>query len=243
MRARAIAGFFALGLITLAGCAAGPIRVYDSKTGAPESVAVAKPGDLDPRGEPAVCLFAWHGNHYLGELGVLRDAGNFRSLLLLTSDHLNPDGCGVLLSIRQGGSPHSIGGTSFVDVFSPYGGEQVLRAQADGGTHFGFRDVAWYLKTELQEGRPLRSKLDALKKSQPLIDEDAVSKLAEGEPLIWDGLIAATSSPYEKNQLIASKKAAESAAATPDDSDDKDEDDSMSETAPSPAEKPWWSKP
>lgn len=232
-------------LLGAAGCASSSIRVYDPANAGPSAVAVPKLGDVDPRGEPAVCLFAWHGNHYLGELGILRDSGRFRSLHLLAGDALDPNGCGLLLSIRQGGSRYSMAGTSFVDAYSPYGGEQVLRAQAEGGwgDSVGFAKIARYLKAELQEGRPLRAKLDKLKGSKPLIDEDDVSKLAEGEPLTWDGLIAAADQ-NDKPQLEAAKEKAEAQAAAEDDKEDAAGDE-QTEQAPASADaaKPWWAKP
>ena len=242
---------FAAAAIALgaAGCAPASIRVYDPANAGPSVVAVPKPGDVDPRGEPAVCLFAWHGNHFVGELAALRDAAQFRSLHLLTSDALDPDGCGVLLSVRQGGSPHSIAGTSFVDAYSPFGGEQVLRAQAEGGWggKFGFAQAARYLKAELQEGRPLRMKLDKLKATKPLIDEDDVLKLAENEPLTWDGLLAVAPNEYERKQLQAAKAKAEEHAAAEareeaaesgsEGGDDTPEGDAE------PAAQPWWTTP
>lgn len=233
----------------LCGCAPASIRVYDPANAGPSVVAVTKPADLDPRGEPAVCLFAWHGNHFVGELAALRDAAQFRSLHLLTEGSLDPDGCGVLLSIRQGGSPHSIAGTSFVDAYSPYGGDQVLRAQAEGGWggKFGFAEVARYLKAELQEGRPLRMKLDKLKADKPLLDEDDVTKLAENAPLTWDALIAVSPNDYEKQQLLASKAKAEEHAAA----EEKEEaaesggegGDDTPEGDAEPQPQPWWVKP
>jgi hypothetical protein len=221
-------------LLGAAGCMPpSTIRVYDGEGGAPRVVTVPARGELDPRGEPAVCLFAWHGNHFMGELAGLRDSGQFRSLYLLTEDHLDPDGCGVLLSIRQGGSRTSASGTSFVEAYSPYGGDLVLRTQADGV--FAYRSIVYYLKGELQEGRPLRLKLDELKKSKPLIDEDNVEELAEKEPLTWDGLIAAANE-NDKAQLEAAKQ---KAAA---DDDKEDADDERPADTLAPAEKPWWSK-
>jgi hypothetical protein len=232
----------------LAACASPSIRVYDPANAGPSVAAVRKPADVDPRGEPAVCLFAWRGNHFVGEFGALRDAAQFRSLHLLTADALDPDGCGVLLSIRQGGSPHSIAGTSFVDAYSPFGGEQVLRAQAEGGWggRFGFAKVAQYLKNELQEGRPLRVKLDKMKATKPLIDEEDVKKLAENEPLTWDGLLAVTPDENEKRQLLASKaKAEEHAAAEAKEEAAESGSEGGDDTPEGDAEpeQPWWVKP
>lgn len=232
---------FALGT---AGCI-GPssIRVYDAPGSEPRVVPIVQRPDLDPRGEPAVCLFAWHGNHFVGELGTLRGGGQFRKLYLLTEDHLDPDGCGVLLSITQGGTRTSAFGTSFVEAYSPYGGDLVLRAQADGMLAYG--EIAYYLKGELQEGRPIRMKLDQLKKTKPLIDEDKVEELAENEPLTWDVLIAAADE-NDKPQLEASKKKAEAQAAAEDDKDDAagdEKEDDAAEPAQADAAKPWWSKP
>ena len=104
MMNRSLSLFAAVALLGAGGCMSSSIRVYDEPGAAPRVVPIVKHPELDPRGEPAVCLFAWHGNHFMGELAALRDSGQFRSLLLLTEDHLDPDGCGVLLSIRQGGA-------------------------------------------------------------------------------------------------------------------------------------------
>jgi hypothetical protein len=249
MSARLLSIASVIALLGASGCAGGGVRVYDPAQASPSTVTPVKADYGESRGEPPVCLFAWHGNHFVGELGALRDAAGFRSLHLLTETSLDPEGCGLLLSIRQGGSASSIAGTSFVDAYSPFGGEQVLRAQAEGGwgASFGFAQIARYLKAELQEGRPLRVKLDKLKETKPLIDEDDVSKLAEGEPLTWAGLIAVTPDAYGRTQLEASKKNAEEHAAAEakeeaSESGSEAGDDTAEGDAAEP-DKPWWSKP
>ena len=223
----------ALCALTLAACAPATVRIYDAANGAPTVVPVVAASDGDSTGEPAVCLFAWHGNHFVGELGALRDAGRFRSLFLLTDDHLDPRGCGVLLSIRQSGSASSMAGTSYVDVYSAHGGEQVLRAQAEGGwgPYFGFQSVARHLKAELQRGRALRTKLDKLKATKPLVGGDEVLRLAEGGILTWDSLIAVTPDAEGKSQLAAAR---ERIKASADEAVSSDEDASEETQADEP---------
>ena len=106
----------------------------------------------------------------LGEFDALRDSGRFRTLLLLTDGHLDQNRLhDVLFSIRQ--RTQSKIGSSHVDLYSAYGGDKLLSADADWdwATHMGYQNIARYIKAVLQPGRALREKFDGLRSTRSLI--------------------------------------------------------------------------
>ncbi len=216
MKSLLAAAFPAALVLGAAGCALSPVRLTSGMGLPPQTLPPQVLRQTAPTlpDEPEVCFFALHGRREPQYPVAFRDAGRFRAFRVLTAEASSPAGCGVLVSLRQTGT--SVLGTSFVELYSPYATEPVQRAAAEGagGPVWGFQTIARYLKRGLQPGRPLRAKLDALRRSGTPLDDRGVAALA-GDGLMTADWLGAYLKFYRGAPLDVSEPASPAAASVP----------------------------
>ncbi len=183
-------------VLGLTGCGGmAPLRIAADKDAALSPVVFD--GSDGVPGDASVCLIGWSGGYIEGVLDVPK--AGYRPL---PKEEYAAERCEALAKIRRTGV--TVYATSFVDVYSPFGGGQVARMEAEGafGPILGYQRIGRYLQQELAYASPLRKKLDEAKAAHPRVGPEQLAALAGADALTWDILMNAAVGSEAKAEVL-----------------------------------------